>query len=193
MSTLHHSNLLSANPDGNPAVIVPGQSGFAISCSELVQQCDNIQRQLSSLGLGPGTAVSLSLPNSVDFVVIFLATTWQRCIAAPLNPAYKEDEADFYISDIDAAAIIVPRDAYKRDSPAVLAAKKRNAAVLECWTDEKGFVVLEVKEKARLQGAKESPVEHAQEEDVALVLHTSGTTGKPKAVRAIRKILESKS
>ncbi len=62
-----------------------------------------------------------------------------------------------------------------------MAARKRNAAVIECYTDD-GQVKLDVKELGGLDGKGKKAVEEALEEDVALVLHTSGTTGKPKAV-----------
>lgn len=183
MSTLARSDLLPSESGDRSAIIIPGDPGLTISYSEFADQCCAIQQQLSSLGLGSGSAVSLSLPNSYEFAVIFIAVTGQRCIAAPLNPAYKEDEVDFYIGDIDAAAIIVPKNAYEQNAPAVRAANKRDAAVIECWTDEKGKVVFDVKERCRVEGVGEKPLEQAEEDDVALVLHTSGTTGKPKAVQ----------
>lgn len=67
------------------------------------------------------------------------------------------------------------------DGPAVKAARKYNAAVAECYF-KNGEVVLDVKDEGKLKGKGNKPVEQAQPEDVALVLHTSGTTGRPKAV-----------
>ncbi|KAL8792647.1 MAG: hypothetical protein Q9195_004775 [Heterodermia aff. obscurata] len=182
MSTLARPHLLPLVVDDRAAIIIPGDPALIISQSEFAEQCDALQKQLSSLGLGAGLAVSITLENSLEFTVLFLAITWQRCITAPLNPAYKEDEVDFYISDIDAAAIIVSKNAYERNAPAVRAARKRNAAVVECWTNEKGKVELDVKTRGCLEGASDKPLQTAQEDDVGLILHTSGTTGKPKAV-----------
>ncbi|KAL8678449.1 MAG: hypothetical protein Q9186_005187, partial [Xanthomendoza sp. 1 TL-2023] len=173
MSTL--TNLLSAGQSEDPAVIIPGDTGLTIKYGVLTTQCQSLQKQLADLGIGHGTAVSISLPNSVEFVAVFLAICWQRAIAAPLNPTYKEQEVQFYLDDLDAAAIIVPRNACEQKSPAVLAARKRNAAVIECYTVH-DQVEFEVKEAGQLEGKGKKGVEEAQEEDVALVLHTSGTT-----------------
>ncbi|KAL8776425.1 MAG: hypothetical protein Q9213_008281 [Squamulea squamosa] len=179
MATLNR--LLRSTQRDDPAVIVPGDSGLTISHGQLADQCKVLQEQLAELGIGHGTAVSISLANSYEFVTIFLAICWQRAIAAPLNPAYKEQEVQFYLDDLDAAAVVVPRDACQQGLPAVLAARKRNAAVIECYT-EGGEVKFAAKELGGLDGKERREVEDAREDDVALVLHTSGTTGKPKAV-----------
>jgi long-subunit acyl-CoA synthetase (AMP-forming) len=63
----------------------------------------------------------------------------------------------------------------------VKAARKYNAAIAEVYHNGKE-IVLDVKEEGKLKGNGNKPVETAQPEDTALVLHTSGTTGRPKAV-----------
>lgn len=74
----------------------------------------------------------------------------------------------------------MPKGAFAADAPAVRAARKYKAAIAECYWNGKE-VVLDVKDEGKLKG-KSSKVETAQPEDIALVLHTSGTTGRPKAV-----------
>lgn len=164
-----------------PAVIIPGRSPLTLSYAQLYQQTSAFQRTLASIGIAPHSAVSIALPNNLEFIVSFLAVAAQRAIAAPLNPNYKQSEFEFYIDDLKSALIIVPAGAVAADAPAVKAARKFGAAVAEvAWDAGKGEVVLVVKEKGSLKGIV--PVAKAEEEDVALVLHTSGTTGRPKAV-----------
>ena len=126
--------------------------------------------------------VSSALPNSYELVVSFLATSWQGSIVAPLNPGYKQEEFEFYIEDLDVSLILVPKDSYKRRGPVVTAASRRRTAIAEFYCDGEG-ITLDVKEKGKLADQERQETTVAQEEDVALVLHTSGTTGTPKAVR----------
>ena len=133
------------------------------------------------MGISQGLVVSCALPNSYEIVVAFLATTWQRGIVAPLNPGYKQDEFEFYIGDIDISLILIPKGSYEGKGPVVAAATRLGTAVAECYWDGER-TVLDVKEKGKLDGREPQEMLVAQEEDVALILHTSGTTGTPKAV-----------
>lgn len=165
----------------NAAVIIPGKDSFVVSHIALKYHIDTCQKQLADLGIHPGAAVSICLPNSLEFMITFLATTWQRGIAAPLNSAYKQDELEFYVDDLDAAAVMVPRGAHQRNTPAVRAARKYESAVVECyWMD--GCMAFDVKEKGKLDGRRAADLTKPHASDIALALHTSGTTGRSKAV-----------
>lgn len=164
------------------AVLVPNKPNpLAISYQQLHRHVASFQAKLAKLGVSHGAAVSIALVNSYEFIVSFLAASWQRGIAAPLNPAYKQEEFEFYIDDLSSTLVLIPRGAYEQYSPAVQAGRKYQAAIAECYWDGKE-VVLDVKEEGKLAGSLGHQVEDAQPDDIALVLHTSGTTGRPKAV-----------
>lgn len=163
------------------AIIVPSKPAITISYQRLAADVKAFQEKLAKLGVTPQAAVSIALPNSYEFIVSFLAASWQRAIAAPLNPAYKQSEFEFYIDDLSSAVALVPQGAFAQDAPAVRAARKYKAAIAECYYNGKE-VVLDVKETGKLANKSNAAVEHAQPDDTALVLHTSGTTGRPKAV-----------
>ena len=163
------------------AIIVPGTPSFSVSFKQLSHDILAFQKQLAQLGIPSGEAISIALPNSYEFIVSFLATAFQRAIAAPLNPSYKQSEFEFYIEDLSSAVVLLPKGAYAKDGPAVKAAQKYTAAIAECYHNGVGLI-LDVKEQGKLAKRQSQPIARAQPEDVALVLHTSGTTGKPKAV-----------
>lgn len=156
------------------AVIIPSKPNpLTVTYKDLLSECASFQRKLAALGIGHAAPVSIALINSYEFVVSFLATSFQRAIAAPLNPAYKQDEFEFYIEDVKSAIVLVPRGAWDANAPSVKAAKKFNAAVAECyWDSAKGEVALDVKFPGQLKGKSQEKVLKAQPDDVALVLHT---------------------
>lgn len=179
MSTL--STSFSETSDTTAIVIPATPDAVTISYRKLTADIFFFQSQLADVGIGHGAAVSIALPNSYAFIVAFLAASYQRAIAAPLNSAYKQDEFEFYIDDLSSSLALIPQGAYAQDGPAVRAARKYQAAIAECYWDGQK-VVLDVKDPGKLRDYKAEKVLQAEPDDVALVLHTSGTTGRPKAV-----------
>ncbi|MBV8319053.1 MAG: AMP-binding protein, partial [Hyphomicrobiales bacterium] len=81
---------------------------------------------LNGFGVGRNDRVAIVLPNGPEMAASFLAIG-SGATAAPLNPAYKVDEFEFYMSDLNAKALVVEAGGA---SPALEAAKKLGAAVL---------------------------------------------------------------
>lgn len=175
----------SFKPSGDAtAIIIPSKpKALTVSYKELSAEVTCFQQKLARLGVTPQSAVSIALPNTYEFIVAFLASSWQRAAAATLNPAYKQDEFEFYIDDLKSALVLVPKGSFLKDGPVVNAARRYNAAIGECyWDAQRKEIVLEVKDEGKLKGIGSQRVETAQPDDIALILHTSGTTGRPKAV-----------
>ena len=184
MSTLSTS---FSETSEDTAIIIP-QDDLKISYKKLTADILSFQKKLADAGIKHGDAVSIALPNSYAFIVSFLASSYQRAIAAPLNSAYKQDEFEFYIDDLSSALALVPQGAFEKDGPAVRAARKFKACIAECYWDGQE-VVLDVKDPGKLKDRKPQKIAQAEPDDVALVLHTSGTTGRPKAVPLSHKNL----
>ncbi|ETN42379.1 uncharacterized protein HMPREF1541_01533 [Cyphellophora europaea CBS 101466] len=168
-----------SHTSGQTAVIIPSEPALTVSYKQLDSDIQSFRKQLAELGIGHGAAVSIALINSYEFIVAFLATAYQRAIAAPLNPAYKQDEFEFYIDDLSSSLILVPKGAFAKNEPSIRAARKYGATIAECYLDG-SKVILDVKETKKR--ATPQALLTAQPNDTALVLHTSGTTGRPKAV-----------
>ena len=100
---------------------------------------------------------------------------------APLNPAYRLKEFDFYFSDLGVKALLVEQDS---TSPAIEAAKAHNIPILEVVVNENTPAGLfEIAPRQRIAwGDLTAEGSNASPDDVALVLHTSGTTSRPKIV-----------
>jgi acyl-CoA synthetase (AMP-forming)/AMP-acid ligase II len=133
--------------------------------------------RLNELGVGRNDRVAIVLPNSAEMASAFV-TIGCGATTAPLNPAYRADEFDFYLSDLNAKALVVEKGS---DSPALGVARERGIPVITLVPDAGG-----VAGKFTLEGAgtgtKPAKGGMAEADEVALVLHTSGTTSRPKIV-----------
>jgi acyl-CoA synthetase (AMP-forming)/AMP-acid ligase II/thioesterase domain-containing protein/acyl carrier protein len=163
------------------AVIAPDRP--SLSYGRLWEHTTDVVKTLNSLGLGRGDRVAIVLPNGPELAVAFLAVS-TAVTCAPLNPAYRAEEFDFYLSDLNARALIIQSGA---DSPAIAVAQSRGIPVLELSPVLKGasgIFTLRPDKHSRvtsLNGHTLVPG-FAHHDDVALVLHTSGTTSRPKIV-----------
>lgn len=178
-------DVLHPSHAGRTAVVLP-EAAQALTFAQLAHEVSHARDALSAAGLGCGDVVAMVLPNCLEFVVCWLATTNGRSIAAPLNPDYRLDEFKFYLEDTEAKAVIVPRGG--RAAVAVEAAQQLRVPVWETWAEVDAasgrvHVGLESVEPLPVRRATASELRVAPEpEDVALFLHTSGTTGRPKGV-----------
>jgi acyl-CoA synthetase (AMP-forming)/AMP-acid ligase II len=174
-STIHA--LLQVGQD--EAIAVSGLDRSALTYGGLRQHIVETVQALNDFGIGRNDRVAIVLPNGPEMVTAFVSIA---CCAttAPLNPAYTKDEFDFYLSDLGAKALVVEKGS---DSPAVAAARARDIRILELCIEANepvGTFSLQPGDA----GANGQPVNDglAAPDDIALVLHTSGTTSRPKIV-----------
>ena len=151
----------------------------AWSYGELDTEVDRLAGLLAGAGLRAGDVGSVVLPNGLAFLATFMAVTRAGGVAAPLNPAYTAQEFEFYMRDSDARFVIAPEgDHACREAAETVGARVIDAR-LEARSDGIPTVVLSER-GAALTTAADAAV--ASEGDVALFLHTSGTTSRPKGV-----------
>jgi acyl-CoA synthetase (AMP-forming)/AMP-acid ligase II len=161
----------------HPALVSP--DGPTITYDSLRKQIARLMGQLKSFGIRREDRVAIVLPNGLEVIASFLAVTGVAT-AAPLNAAYKPDEFEFYLDDTNAKAVITGPDAGQE---AVDAAPK-GAIHIVVSMDDDGEINF-----TGPSGATPSTDSDLGADDVALVLHTSGTTSRPKRVPLTHKNL----
>ena len=143
----------------------------------LARLAASVAATLAEHGIGAGDRVGIVLQTGPEMATAFLAVG-AACCAAPLNPAYKADEFAFYLSDLKPAAIVLAADG---PPAAAEVAGRLGIPVLKLSVTEGEAAGL-----FRLDGpapaGQAKPVRVAGPDDPALVLHTSGTTARPKIV-----------
>ncbi len=145
----------------------------AVTYRALDQQVEQLAGQLSASGLKRGDCIGTSLPNGLEFLVVFLALARARLVAAPFNPAYKSDELRLSIEHLKVKALVAHSDdATARQAATAAGVPQWNPVVSSSGTVSLAGV-------SRVSGS--SDVSPDPSDDV-LFIRTSGTTGKPKVV-----------
>ena len=172
--------LLATGTDAAPAIAAPARA--PLSFGALRQQIEKTLERLNSLGIGRNDRVAIVLANGPEMASCFLACA-SGVASAPLNPAYAADEFEFYLSDLHARALIVERGS---NSPVVAVANKLGVPVLDLVArSDQGAGSFTLEPRAAGSGAQPFATAqggYAQPGDISMVLHTSGTTSRPKIV-----------
>jgi len=135
-----------------------------------------VAAQLHGAGIGRGDRVAIVLPNGPEMAAAFVCVA-QCATTAPLNPGYREDEFAFYLEDLKAKALIVEAG---YDGPALAAAQRFGLTILRLSVpDGAPAGAFELTSEG---SAGTADTTAPGPDDVALILHTSGTTSRPKIV-----------
>jgi acyl-CoA synthetase (AMP-forming)/AMP-acid ligase II len=173
LSILHESSQ-------HPALICP-DDGTVVPHSELATSVHRLAGLLAGLGVRRGQRVAIVMPNGPEVVELLLAVAALGAAAAPMNPGYTQAEYAFYLSDLDPGLLLIQAG---RGADARAAADGR--AVADVSARPQGPPQLSV---AGTQATREGSFEPGSADDVALLLHTSGTTRRPKQVPLLQRNL----
>lgn len=178
------TDLLAPHADDSPAIGAPDRTWMTYG--QLRSQTRNTLASLGEVGIGPAQRVAIVLPNGPEMAAAFVAVA-SGAVTAPLNPAYRQEEYTFYLEDLNASALIVAAD---DNGPAVAAANALNISIIRLQTQPDapaGSFTLDT--SAVTRGSNAGPVAAAGPDDIGLILHTSGTTSRPKIVPLLQRNL----
>jgi long-chain acyl-CoA synthetase len=181
MQNQHHSDIpgsssvtglsgnLVASKNRHPDRVALHCGDLRFTFAEFDAAAARVATLLDKAGIEPGDRVGLMLPNTPAFAIAFYGIMYRGAIAVLMNPLLKAREVTYYLSNSEAKALFATPAAA---GEAVSGADETGA---HCW-------IIDDAELAKLsadlpeQGA---PVER-DDGDTAVILYTSGTTGKPK-------------
>ncbi len=148
---------------------------FSLSYENLRRLTQRVGEQLASLNIGSGDCVAMVTPNGPQAATIFISVA-SFAIAAPLNPNYTKDEFKFYLKDLDAKILIVQENlpSYAREAAGELGTLILEIRLLQL----PGEITLTLENQILQTGT----ASFNRADDTSLVLHTSGTTSRPKIV-----------
>jgi oxalate---CoA ligase len=175
MSTL--VELLKAGAASAAALSAPGTQPLAYEALRALTA--GTVEMLNGRGIGRNDRVAIVLENGPEMASAFIGVA-AGAAAAPLNPSYRAEEFEFYLSDLNAKLLVV---AEGQASPAIEVAHKLGIPIARLVADpQKGAGSFTLEFPSGGSSARAAASGFAGDDDVALVLHTSGTTSRPKIV-----------
>ena len=154
---------------------VPG--GATVTYGDADHGSARVANALVALGVRPGDRVAVHAEKSPGFLLLYLACVRVGAALLPMNPAYTDDELRYLVDDARPAVLVQdPARAGRLDGPRPLTLDREGRGTL---------ADLAARHDDRFDDVACGP------EDLAAVLYTSGTTGKPKGVRLSHRNLAS--
>jgi acyl-CoA synthetase (AMP-forming)/AMP-acid ligase II len=165
------NSLLGHGREDDPALFIP--HGPVLSYGRLRGLVEEAALEMRMFGVASGDRVAMAFDNGPEAIVFFLAAA-NVATACPLNPAYTESEFRYYLNDIGARYLIVPPKGAHHARNAIA----DGGTIIEAEINSDGRLLIESRARARPQRS----IQSGEDDDVALILHTSGTTSRPKRV-----------
>jgi acyl-CoA synthetase (AMP-forming)/AMP-acid ligase II len=172
--------LLDSGAPEHSALLAP-EDGRELTYAELMGRVQTLAGRLATVGVQRGDRVALVVPNGPEIVQLLFAAAMLGAAAAPLNPAYTEDEFRFYLGDVQPRVLLLPVGEF-----AAARAAAGDVTILDIAYGDGELPRLLTAEAAVTE---ESPFEPGEPDDIALLLHTSGTTSRPKQVPLLQRNL----
>jgi long-chain acyl-CoA synthetase len=142
----------------------------------LTSQAASLRGGLAGLGLVPGDRVAIVCGNNWYFVVSYLAVLGAGLVAVPLNPTSPALELEHQIANVEARAVIVGPTGREHVGDVDRSRVPSVETFIGCGFVPDGGVDLDV-----LVASDPTPIVERDDDDLALLVYTSGTGGAPKA------------
>ncbi|MDQ4070990.1 MAG: non-ribosomal peptide synthetase, partial [Actinomycetota bacterium] len=179
---LHIADLIDRRAQANamaPAICHAGRA--SLTYAGLQRQMAEVGAALRQLGLGRTPRVAVALPGGPELAAAILGVA-ASATCVPLDPASPRAELEHLLDEARVDCVLVCEG---RESPAAAIAERRGTPVLAAQTDPlvpAGAFRLSLLSSGAPAGSPASLPGQRRSDETAVVLHTSGTTGKPKIV-----------
>ncbi|XP_058084103.1 probable CoA ligase CCL9 [Magnolia sinica] len=151
---------------------------FNLTHARLQELIEEAASRLVAADVRTGDVVALTFPNTVEYVIMFLAVIRAGAVAAPFNAAYTSEEYEFYLSDSESKLLLTNKEG---NGAAQAAATKLNIPhATATLSHPSSSIAISLTPADSTLDSVSLPANDPS--DVALFLHTSGTTSRPKGV-----------
>lgn len=160
-------------PHDENATFIETAAGRLVTYGELERVSAQLANRLSAMGIGKGDRVAVQVDKSPEVLFLYLAVLRMGAIYLPLNTAYTDNEIDYFLGNATPGLFVCrPQDVERSKA---IAAQNQVANVHTLGSDGDGSL---------MEGVSDQPVTfdtvECTDEDIGVILYTSGTTGRPK-------------
>jgi len=179
-----YAALRAAFPADLDAIAVETDDGLFYSWRDLERASAMIANLLAALKLDKGARIAVQVEKSVEAMLLYLATLRAGYVFLPLNTAYRGAEIEYFIGNAEPAVVVCSSANASWVAPIATAAGTRHVFTLD---DDRTGTLLEV----AAQCSDRHTVAQKQDDDLAAILYTSGTTGRSKGAMLTHRNLRS--
>lgn len=182
MSNPLYTHLLAPHRSSDaPFLTLP--AGETVSYAQFHQRCGQFAQVLIDMGAKPGDRIAAQVHKSADVLALYGGCVMAGLVFLPLNPAYTVAELDYFVANSGARVLVC--DPANAAGLADMAA--RNKAMLVTMSTDRTGTLCDL-----AQGCTPlATVEARKPDDLAAILYTSGTTGRPKGAMLSQRNLLS--
>jgi long-chain acyl-CoA synthetase len=168
---LNLGTILQTSCEARPEQVALRLHDRTLRYGELDRAARGVATGLGERGLAPGDRVALLIPNVPEFTIAYFGALYAGCTVVPLNVLLTAPEVQYHLED-SGAKLLVAHPLF--GAPACEGARQAGVPVLRAEGSGAGTL-------AELAAAEPAPALHpTHPTDTAVILYTSGTTGKPK-------------
>ncbi len=168
---LNLATILSSSAEARPDHPVLRMGEHELSYRELDRAARGVAAGLRERGVSPGDAVALMIPNVPDFTIAYFGLLYAGAIVVPLNVLLSAPEVTYHLEDSQ-ARLLIAHPLF--EAPASQGAEAAGVPLLLAAGEGEGTL-------AALAATPPADSLHpTRATDTAVILYTSGTTGKPK-------------
>jgi long-chain acyl-CoA synthetase len=154
--------------------------GGSMTYAALEAASDRFAAGLLTRGLGPGDAVGLQLPNVPQFVIAYFGILKAGCVAVPMNVLFKASEVGYVLRDSGARMHITWSGVADEASKGAADAGVQELVVLDTPGVPHSAAGRPFEQLLAASPDGPAPLHQSDPGDVAVIVYTAGTTGRPK-------------